>query len=205
MSILPPDIQRYCIVMEEVKSRIQAIENHYSSALITNGIDTRSELVAIQFRKILEMIAFGSLIANREEYSRAYSNYISHWNAKEMLGNLRTINPAYFPVPLKPPRTREDGTKHFDRITKGFITEEQFLSLYNDCGSLLHTKNPYALKKTKVFSTEATKKWIKLINGLLNTHLARLIDSEEGWVVIMHYPSDGRVHAFQFQGVDSAP
>ena len=205
MSILPPDIQRYCICMEEVKSRIQAIEAHTSSTPKINGIDTHSELIAIQFRKILEMIAFGSLIANREKYSQAYNNYTSHWNAKDMLANLRTINPTFYPIPLKPPRTREDGTKHFDRVGKGYITEEQFLSLYNDCGSILHTKNPYALKKAKVFSTEATKKWIKLIQGLLSTHLARLIDSEEGWVVVMQYPTDGRVHAFQFQGIESAP
>lgn len=205
MSTLPPDIQRYCICMEEVKSRLSIIEKESASFRPMDGIDTHSELIAIQFRKILELIAFGSLVANREKYSLAYNNYIAHWNAKEMLGNLKSINPAFYPVPLKLPRVREDGTKHFDRISKGYITQEQFLSLYSDCGSILHTNNPYALKKNKVFSTEATKKWIKLISGLLSVHLARLIDSTEGWVVFMQYPDDGRVHAFQFQGIESAP
>lgn len=190
--------------MEEVKSRIQAIENH-SFMPMGKEIDTRSELIAVQFRKILEMIAFGSLIANRESYSYVYKNYTSHWNAKEMLGNLRTINPTFYPVPLKTPITRADGTKHFDRVGKGYLTDEQFISLYKDCGAILHTKNPYALKKVKAFSPEATAKWIKLIKGLLCIHLARLIKAEEGWVVILQYPTDGRVHAFQFHGADSAP
>jgi len=204
MNALPTDIQRYCIYMEEVKSRLAVIEVELNKPN-SHAVDLYSEILAIQFRKVLEAIAFGSLIANRGKYSLAYANYSNHWNAKILLENLETINPNFYPIPLKPPILRHDGSKHFDLVKKGYLTKEQFVSLYTDCGSILHTHNPYKLRKPKQISPDAAKKWVKLIRGLLNIHLARLVEAVEGWAVVMQDQRDNKVHAFQFQELDNAP
>jgi len=201
MDVLPSEILRYVICMEEVNTRIKVIEDAPSSLGRVNFIDPRSEIIAVQYRKILELIAFGSLIANRAKYSLAYRNYTSHWKAKELLDNLKIINPKYYPIPLKPAVLQRNGTKHFGAVTKNYLTEEQFISLYDDCGSILHTHNPYKLHNPKRFSPDSITKWTKYIKGLLNVHLARLFDVE-GWVVYMNYDNTGKVHAFPFTAVE---
>jgi len=42
------------------------------------------ELIFVQFRKILELIAFSTLTANREKYSIAHANFSLHWKAKSI-------------------------------------------------------------------------------------------------------------------------
>jgi len=197
MNTLPQDIQRYCGQMEEVNLRLKAIDEILSAGVQHNGSNSSSEQLALQFRKILELIAFGTLIANRETYSTAHSDYISHWKAKDLLQNLEAVNPAFYPVPLKPPVQRQDGSKHFDNVSRNYLTRDQFMSLYDLCGSILHTHNPYSGKKAKQISTEAGRKWAKLVKNLLALHLAKLVAASECWVVVMHDQRDSRVHAFR--------
>ncbi len=53
------------------------------------------ESLYLQFRKTLELIAFGSLIANREKYSEARAEYASDWNAKRVLKLVSVLTPCF--------------------------------------------------------------------------------------------------------------
>jgi len=61
-------------------------------------------------------IAFGSLGANKTEYSAAQKNFASCWNAKAMLEALVKVNPDFYPVPLDPPQEVAPGRKHFPAL-----------------------------------------------------------------------------------------
>ena len=73
---------------------------------VTTGDETFNiELVFVQLRKTLELIAFASLTTNKQKYSAAYANFATHWRVKDTLKALEKINPDFYPVPLKPPQS----------------------------------------------------------------------------------------------------
>src|SRR5690349_16787754 len=104
----------YANCMEKVRQRVNAVRWLVMTAralqvdhfLITEG-------VFVQFRKILELIAFASLSAHRELYSQAYANYHMHWRAKDMLNAVEKLNPNFYPVALMPPVKTGDNSWHF--------------------------------------------------------------------------------------------
>jgi len=198
MNTVPQEVLMYCAGMEQVKLRLAGIDSILKGHSTVVGIDTQSELLAIQFRKTLEHIAFGSLLANRAKYSAAYADYAKHWRAKDLLRNLSSINPGFYPTPLKAHVVQADGTKHFPEVKSGFLTQDQFTDLYTDCNSMLHTRNPFTLKKPKVVSPQSATKWIKLIKGLLKIHLAKLVDQSDGWLIHMNFDSNHPVEAALF-------
>lgn len=205
MNTLSQEVMNYCSNMNQVKARLAFIEcslNNYSPC---SGIDSSSEILAIQFRKTLELIAFGSLLANRVKYSAAYADYASHWSAKLLLNNLKTINPDFYPKPLKPFIVQPNGIKHFPVVTNGFLTPDQFTRLYTDCNAILHSSNPFKLKKAKLISQQSARTWVRLIKRLLNIHLARFVDQSNGWLVQMNFGSENSVHAAIFTLDSSVP
>lgn len=191
--------------MQEIKERINLLETIHTGKMSLGNNKFDSEFLAIQLRKILELIAFGSLIANKEQYAQAHNNFDSHWNAKDMLKYLEAVNPDFYPAPLKVASIGTNGEKNLDFIKKGFLTKEQFVSLYDKCGGLLHTQNPFSAKKAQRLNITDFKKWVALIQKLLAFHRARLFGATEGWLVVMQHESDGKVHAFPFHGLPGQP
>jgi hypothetical protein len=58
------------------------------------------ESTTLQLRKILELIAFGSLVANKDSYSTVYAKVSKTWNAGDLLRELEDVNPEFYPVPV---------------------------------------------------------------------------------------------------------
>ncbi|MCD6450086.1 MAG: hypothetical protein J7L34_06235 [Thermotogaceae bacterium] len=191
--------------MEEVNARINFLKTILKGSKALGQNKFNSELFAIHLRKILELIAFGSLIANKEKYSQAHKHFDSHWNAKDMLAYLEEVNPDFYPAPLKIGSIGMNGEKNLDFVIKGFLRKDQFVSLYNRCGGLLHTQNPFSSKKIPKLNTTDVKKWVALIQELLAFHRARLFGATEGWLVVMQHESDGKVHAFPFHALPDPP
>jgi len=76
--MIKPDIVKYCDLMEEIKRRTAVIDFF----LVGDGHALYQpptiESVGLQSRKVLELIAFGSLVANKESYSAAYARFAEH-------------------------------------------------------------------------------------------------------------------------------
>jgi hypothetical protein len=53
-----------------------------------------TETIFLQMRKVCELIAFGSLIANRELYSQHYETFAEDWRLGRVVDKLRKVNPA---------------------------------------------------------------------------------------------------------------
>ncbi|MGA7922015.1 MAG: hypothetical protein WCA38_20315 [Candidatus Acidiferrales bacterium] len=79
------EIRLYVNYMEEIRDRInfaKAVGAHH----VTTGHELFDvELVFLQLRKMLELIAFASLTASKETYSAAYKNFDTHWRAKGII------------------------------------------------------------------------------------------------------------------------
>src|SRR5579871_5889552 len=120
------DIEIYCNCIERVRHHVSIADTVFAGTIDTGYRDLNAELIFLHFRKALEEIAFASLSANREKYSQARAGFATEWNARRMLGFIEKENPNFYPVPLLPPREIALGQKHFDRVSDGFLTKEDF-------------------------------------------------------------------------------
>jgi hypothetical protein len=188
-----PEIQMYCNQMAEVRQRISLIQSVLAKAISTGTEAFDIELIFIQFRKTLELIAFSSLCANKTAYSAAHAKFDTHWRAKAMLDELEKVNPDFYPVPLDPPQEISPGQKHFPRPAEGFMTKDEFASLYNSCGDVLHTRNPFTTKDPVINIGYSVQEWVARIQRLLGWHAMFLLDGGK-WVI--HIPPEGNVQAW---------
>jgi len=178
--------------MEEVRARVNLICSVGTGSLSVGRKEFDIELVFVQFRMILELIAFGSLIANKAEYSAAYANFATHWNAQRMLKDLEKVNPEFYPVALGPCKTKPDGVKHFPLCSEGFMTKEEFVVLYDKCGKILHARNPFNSGVPIISLHYSTKEWVSRIQKLLACHLIRLVNDDK-WIIVI--PDEGKIQA----------
>jgi hypothetical protein len=172
----------YVNCMEEVRDRISVVES-FGQHRVTTGLQPCDvEFVFLQLRKVLELVAFASLTANKEKYSLAHAGFTEHWKAKRMLQELQKINPEFYPVPVSPPVLQPDGIKHMPLITEGFLTMEEFASLYDTASEFLHVANPFTLKDRPLDLKYSTKEWVRRIKALLALHVMHLVDDQR-WIV----------------------
>jgi len=196
---MPQDVQAinlYCGLMEDVKARLALIRRFTSGGVPVGSNQFTYECVSVQLRKVLESIAFASLCANKEKYSEAHANFAKHWRAKALLDDIERVHANFYPIPMKRPVTKPDGTKHLDRIDTGFLTREEFVFLYNRCSEVIHTRNPFSESERAINFERSVDEWAGRIETLLQLHLVQLADVTMVWLVSMHEPSDGKVHAY---------
>ncbi len=190
---MPTEIEIYCNHMAQVRQRIGVVQA-VTAGLITTGTEVfDTELVFLQFRKTLELIAFGSLCANKAAYSAVHKNFGSHWKAKAMLDELEKVNPDFYPVPVDAPQEVAPGVMHFPPPADGFMSKNEFASLYDSCSEVLHTRNPFTGKDSTIETGYTVQEWVARIQRLLGWHLMHLAGGYK-WVV--HIPSEGNVRAW---------
>jgi hypothetical protein len=173
---VPYDIQIYCTCMERVRHHVSIVDTVFAARIDTGFPDLNAELMFLHLRKALEEIAFSSLSANREKYSAARAGFANEWNARRMLGFVEKVNPNFYPVPLQPPRETSPGRKFFDRVMDGFLTKEEFATLYDGSAEVLHCPNPYAPSTPTIDSRHTVDEWSRRIKALLSWHFVQLVD-----------------------------
>jgi hypothetical protein len=194
------DIQTYANCMEKVRQRISAIRwLVYGVRLRQQEFFLEIEMIFLQLRKTLELIAFASLSANREAYSAAYADFERDGRAKRLLEKLEKVNPDFYPVPMTQPVTGADGAKHFSAVADGFLTKDEFAQLFDAASEVLHMRNPFATKDPAINVVYPVDEWVTRIQRLLAVHIAHLLNGEK-WVVTI--PDDGPVKVFRAVGTD---
>lgn len=181
----------YINCMEEVRDRVNLVKSVGEHRTSTGREVFDVELVFVQLRKILELIAFASLTANKEKYSLAHAKFATHWKAKLMLQELEKINPDFYPVPIGKPEVQPSGVKRFPAITDGFLGKEDFAVLYDKTGDLLHVRNPFGPQNPKLNIKYSVKEWVSRIQVLLALHIMHLVDDKK-WIV--QIPDNGPIH-----------
>jgi hypothetical protein len=181
--------------MEEVKLRLGLVLSVTDGSFSVGREDFDGELVCVQLRKTLELIAFASLTANKEKYAQTHADFATDWNAKRLLTKIEKIHPEFYPKPVEFAQQDPTGVKHFAEVTEGFLTRDEFVTLYNKCSEVLHAWNPFRTDPKIVNFGYSIRDWVGQIQRLLAVHWMRLVDSENIWLICMQYPEDGKVHA----------
>ena len=185
--------EEYLNVLTEIKRRTKVIDDIISADSRLRYRATSIETACLQIRKILELIAFGSLIANVRIYSAQYKRFAEHWNARIMLRDMERVNPNFYPSPIIQKPSAVTGID-MDWSSRGpdYLTKDDFLIAYEKCGGVLHATNPYG--EATDFDAYQTNliQWRKKIVNLLNAHTMTLVE-------------DDHLYLFQMSAGDQMP
>jgi len=189
------DLSRYCSCLTEVRSRIDLADRIVAAAANINDQEVVAEILGIQLRKSLELVALATLAAHRESYEEAYTGIESEWNAKKIFKLIARLHPDFYPTPIRFGGLDAQGHKRFDKLTSGFLTRDQFVSIYDQLGGVLHAWNPHRREPRRVGQGIAFKKWFSLLDKLLALHYFHLPNDDSIYVCELRC-ADGmvRVH-----------
>jgi hypothetical protein len=171
--------EKYLAVLVEIKRRTKVIDDIISADSRLRYRATSIETACLQIRKILELIAFGSLIANVRMYSAQHRKFAEHWNPKFMLKDMARVNPHFYPLPIIQKPSAIPGIE-MDWVDRGpdYLTKDDFLFAYDKCGGILHATNPYGTETDfDVYQTNLTQ-WRNKIVNLLNAHTMTLAQDD---------------------------
>lgn len=186
------DLTKYCACMAEIKQRIVLIESFVGG--VTLGQESYDyELVSLNLRKILELIAFSSLVANKEIYSKVHKEYLHHWRTGKLIENIEKLNPDFYPKPLQLPSPIGQGPTNFLDSNKPYLKRDEFSRLLNLCSDVLHVWNPYSSRERKIDFELPVLEWIRKIQYLLDIHCVRLVGSAV--ILIIMHSENGEVRA----------
>ncbi len=167
---------KYRAVLIEIKRRTAVIDAFLKGDAHALFVPTTVESTCLQIRKILELIAFSSLIANIEAYSKQYAKFAEHWNAKLMLKDMSRVNPDFYPKPIIQTPSKKSGiTSEWSDRKDDFLTQEEFIKAYEKCGAIMHADNPYGSKIDHDYYLASAREWRHKIVNLLNAHIIKLI------------------------------
>lgn len=163
--------------MNEIKSRTDVIRRFLHNKTTTGYHLTDTESVALQFRKIFELIALASLVAHKDEYSKQRKSFMTDWHAVGIIKIIEKINPDFYPIPTKQILDEKGKVKETVNVTDGYLTKEEFLDAINTCGDMLHSDNPFSTSKDAMSVYKKFPVWLKKTQTLLNHHQVQLYDS----------------------------
>lgn len=192
----------YVNSMSRIRQRIELVEKVLIRVLDLGSEAFDTELVYLQFRKILEEIAYSTLAANKTEYSALHANFANHWKAEKILQELEKLNTDFYPLPLEAP-VFVSGIHQFAQVSDGFLTREEFAALYDISSQVLHTRNPYSQDKPVIQAKYSGNQWVSRIQQLLSWHSVRLLSGE---ILMVNIPQSGPVHVYpSSSGIDVEP
>lgn len=193
------DMQKYADMMKEIKDRTTAIAQMTIGMNPTNPTISRIESIGLQFRKIFELVAFSSLVANREKYSAIYADFSSHWEASKLIKNLRRINPDFCPEPVTEEICALPGVlRHLAPRASDYLTEQSLVTAHGRCGALMHSTNPFGTAIDYGFYHRSFQQWMQELMNLLNIHKVRLVGEQGFYLFHMREEGHNDVRFYRF-------
>lgn len=164
--------RKYLRIMQEIQRRIEAVKDLNSGKTSTTYLQTTIETEALQIRKILELIAYSSLVANKTGYSTARQNFAKDWHAKRILKAIETVNSSFYPTPIV-----KTNKGMWNKKKNGYLTRKQFEKLYDRCSDFLHSDNPFSKPKRSITFHDKVCDYINKIEALIENHTIQLSSS----------------------------
>ncbi len=195
----------YCNQMSEIIWR-DALLRRMLSGEVSLGSEAHDyEIFSLNMRKILELIAFSSLISIKAKYKSEYPNFVKHYKAKAILKDVEKIHPNFFPTPGSI-ETLECGNKSLSTSEKAenALTRKEFEELYDKCTTVLHAWKPYSTDPKHVDFRIAPIDWLNKVRDLLNIHYVHLPDNNETWLCVMKGAQDHKPHVYTLSPVKNS-
>ena len=147
---------------------------------------TNIESIYLQFRKILELIALGSLVANKDAFSSVYQDFAKYWNAELLVKDIERLNPGFYPRPIIQKPSNRPGVKMEWLERQGdYLTKDDLIKLYKKCGAIMHSGNPYGSQVDLAYYESKITYWLDRVVNLLNAHHITLVNDPNLYLIQM--------------------
>lgn len=161
--------------MREAEKRLEVLNAFINKETNAVYLQTTIESEALQLRKLLELIAYASLVAHKDAYKSVRKDIDKDWHAKRILRKIESLNPNFDPIP-----TNGVSNGKWNTPRGGYLTRKQFETLYDKCGKILHSKNPFSNTPQHLLSFhKKMPNHVARIQKLLSEHRVRLASSNE--------------------------
>ncbi|WP_405127935.1 hypothetical protein [Pseudoalteromonas sp. PB2-1] len=127
------------------------------------------ESTTLQIRKILELIAYLSMLVNTDKLN---SKQRSEWHAKEIIENLSEKTTVFYPFPSNVvlPDSSNSQPILFPIGYADALSQTEFKELYQFCGKVLHAQHPFKKLSDIKVVFEKNKNSIEKLKRLLASH-----------------------------------
>ena len=127
-------------------------------------------------------------------YAQQRKNFYTDWNGKQILRTLKRVNPNFYPKPYK-----HIDDVEIEDVQSGFLTQDEYSNLYDDCSEMIHVNNPFSEEKNPRVFLQSVSGWLNKIIRLLNHHRIQLINTNSQLWILMKTTSTGNVQVVEFQ------
>jgi len=158
--------------MWEIEKRIEVLKALCDGKADVVYLKAKIETEALQLRKILELIAYSSLIAHKEQYKEVRADIAKDWHANRIISKIEAINPNFYPI-----ATQGYFKGKWHDLSSGYLTKKQFSDAYDSCGDMLHAHNPFSkINKSTIAFNRKVPDYIERIEKLIEEHRIILPD-----------------------------
>lgn len=155
---------QYSLILKEIRERM------YSAEVLSNQKNlVFIESTSLQIRKILELIAYLSVLVNNEKLNHKEKN---EWHPNKIIEALKKKTTIFYPFPshVFPPDKDTDQPILIPFGYKNALSQEDFVNAYNTCGKNLHAQHPLKEKPDIEHVFTENKKILDKLKGLLQRH-----------------------------------
>jgi hypothetical protein len=195
----PEDVLLYCEIMDRIKKHLLLTEDLLNRNQSIHNQYYRNDLLALYFRKILELIGFSSLVFHKQEYSELISDFNQSWSARKILIKIKDkINDDFYPTPCYRDLSKSGPHSHHLEICKTeYLTWELWKINIDELSEIIHETNPFSKSKVDYKKDNYYSYLKRLIENLLQTHFIKII-GKRVWICMLRskdepaicYPAD---------------
>jgi hypothetical protein len=183
----------YVALMEELKRRRNAIADALQGKFgLPQGIAI--ELCYLQLRMICELIALGCLAAHGDIPATRSGKLRKAFAPGTILTELEKLHPEFYPVPGEQVWSKH-GSLSLREIKEDFLTKDDLLALWAECGNRLHRGSMKNIARPFVVDFNVIAERDRKIVRLLGHHQISLKDERYQLWVLMQSDKGGRVSA----------
>lgn len=187
-------------LLDEAAVRIGAIDNILAQRELWHP-SLSIEFAYLQFRMLCETIALLCLVAHGDIEATRTSKLQKDYAADNIIKKLEQLHPNFYPHPVTVSSTA-DGV-HLERLSTGFLTKAELVSLYHDCGTRLHRGSLAKFRSTAPQAHATDVAWVhewreKFVLLLRSHHIASLNNLSHYLCFLSHEQVEGKamvVHA----------
>jgi hypothetical protein len=195
-----PDYANYIKCMEEIKRRQRAIDDIMNGDHTTLFKYTNVEFVALQFRKIFELIVLATLASHQHFFEGLVRKLSKEWQVTKIVAIVKKRNPAFYPKPIDRMASDKSGVKdEWIEVESGFLTLDELIVAHGKVANLMHANNPYSEKSLFDEIENQFTTWRSKLIRLLNNHLVEFPGDKTVLYVGMQSVETGGVHTSLFE------
>jgi hypothetical protein len=195
-----PDYDNYTKCMEEIKRRQVAIDEILDGKKTTSFKYTNVEFVALQFRKIFELVILATLASHQHLFEGLVRKLAKEWQVTKVIAIVRKKNPAFYPEPVyRVPSVTPGVNDEWKPVVSDFLKLEELVDAHGRIGGLMHANNPYHEERLLNQIEDQFPIWREKLIHLLNNHLVKFPDDETVLYVGMQSVETGAVHTALFK------